>query len=172
MHGQCIRSLASPLTGITIGFPMVNMASHWRCQQQGPLAMHMIRFGVALPALLLFAATLAATQARADCHWAWHCDRAAGCGVVPFCDTPNDKPPPLRGARLPGDISPAPLPPNAYAARKPLPGFKPINPPPPGWTRTNSAVQKQNVLVDGQTRPNEAGEPVKPTAEATTPSPP
>jgi hypothetical protein len=83
---------------------------------------------LALLALLL----LAATSARADCHWAWHCDKSAGCGFVPFCDKPDDTPPPLRGARLPGDGSQAPLAPGAHAGRKPLPGFRPINPPPAG----------------------------------------
>jgi hypothetical protein len=84
---------------------------------------------VALPVLLLFAAT----PVRADCHWAWHCDKSAGCGFVPFCDSPNDKPPPLQGARLPCDNNskPLPLPADGQPHRKPLPGYKPVNPPPP-----------------------------------------
>lgn len=91
-------------------------------------ALNMIKLTrVALPVLLL----LATTPTRADCHWAWHCDRVAGCGFVPFCDSPNDKPGPLQGARLPGDGRSLPLPPNAHPGRKPLPGFKPVNPPPP-----------------------------------------
>jgi hypothetical protein len=83
---------------------------------------------VALPGLLL----LAATPARADCHWAWHCDKSAGCGFVPFCDSPNDKPPPLQGARLARGAKPLPLPSESRPGRKPLPGYKPVNPPPPG----------------------------------------
>lgn len=81
-----------------------------------------------LPALLL----LAAPAAFADCHWAWHCDKSAGCGFVPFCDSPSDKPPPFQGARLARDAKPLPLPTESHPGRKPLPGFKPINPAPPG----------------------------------------
>jgi len=86
--------------------------------------------GFALSVLLL--PLLSAAPARADCHWAWHCDQAARCGFVPFCDRPDDKPPPLRGARLPGDGKAALLAPDAHAARKPLAGFTPVNPPPAG----------------------------------------
>jgi hypothetical protein len=80
----------------------------------------------ALSSLLL----LPATDVRADCNWGWYCDKSARCGMVPYCDSPTDKPPPLQGARLPHDGKPQPV--RANSHRKPLPGFKPINPPPPG----------------------------------------
>jgi hypothetical protein len=80
---------------------------------------------LALPVLLLGAAA----PARADCHWAWHCDQAGACGFVPFCDSPNDRPPPLQGMLQPRPDTRPVAPPSK--PRQPLPGFKPINPAPP-----------------------------------------
>jgi hypothetical protein len=83
---------------------------------------------IALLAMLPFAAP----DARADCHWGWYCDRAAGCGFVPYCDSPSDKPPPFQSLRPPDADGKRPAPPPApgHCARKPLPGYRPINPPP------------------------------------------
>jgi hypothetical protein len=85
-----------------------------------------------LPAMVLLAMLpFTAAPASADCHWGWYCDRSAGCGFVPFCDSPSDKPPPLQGLRPPDADGKRPAPPpTGQRARKPLPGYHPITPPP------------------------------------------
>jgi len=82
----------------------------------------------------LVAMSFTAIPAHADCHWGWYCDPSAGCGFVPFCDSPNDKPPPLQGLRPPDADNRRPVAPSApgHSGRKPLPGYLPVNPPPPG----------------------------------------
>jgi hypothetical protein len=112
-------TLAYQAAGITMGTDTANSVIQTD---------HMLKSAAfALSALLL----AAALPARADCHWAWHCDQSGACGFVPFCDSPNDKPPPLQGMPPPNEGKSLPVPPNPHSQRKPLPGFKPINPPPP-----------------------------------------
>lgn len=100
----------------------------------------------AWPALFL----LAAAPARADCHWAWHCDRTGACGFVPFCDSPGDKPPPLQGVRRPDGRKPLPLPDASHPGRKPLPGYKPVNPPPPGAAPASPATPCAGKKIPAQ----------------------
>jgi hypothetical protein len=82
----------------------------------------------------------AALPVRADCDWRWYCDRSGACGFVPYCDSPHDKPPPLQGMAPPsGGASGKPVAPE-QSQRKPLPGYKPVNPPPPAAPPAKTAA--------------------------------
>lgn len=106
---------------------------------------------ITLPAVALSALlSLAAAPARADCHWAWHCDQAGACGFVPFCDSPDDKPPPLQGVRPGGERKPLALPDAAHPRRKPLPGYTPVNPPPPGVAPVSPAAPRPDQKKPAQ----------------------
>lgn len=68
--------------------------------------------------------------AYAACHWGWYCKNAGNdCGFVPFCDSPDDTPPPLQGVRPNVDTGAQPVDPSSLPeqGRQPLVGAKPLS---------------------------------------------
>lgn len=85
----------------------------------------------------LFLLAMASNTASAACHWGWYCKSGgADCGFVPFCDSPDDTPPPFQGVHPKAEkgaqpVDPSTLPPEG---RRPLAGAKPQ----PGVPATNT----------------------------------